>query len=121
MQAEHCRQISGRRRYSGGENVAIGPMLYPMTKGIEPIIEDLAAEEMPANPPDMVIVAGREIVVPDHQTVEIGDLERGMVELRWLAGDRREIERVMIARQDTPITADEQGCRSLRRVQDFIG
>jgi len=77
-----------------------------VAEGIEPVIEDLAAHDVAANAPGGLAAGGLEMLVAEHQVIEIGNFESGVEQSRR-AGQLREEQGVMVARHVAPVTAQE--------------
>ena len=65
-------------RIGGGEQIAIRPMFQLVTEWVFPIVEDLAAHDVAADTPCRLPLLLLQILVTQHEIVEIGDLERGV-------------------------------------------
>ena len=48
------------------------------------------------------------MIVPDHQVVKIDDFKGGVMELRLLARNLREIQRMVVGQLVATVTPDEQ-------------
>ena len=69
----------------------VGPVLVHAAPGVGPVVVDLAAEQMPAEPPHVLVGSeGFEIVVAHGDVVDVGHLERQMVEPGLLVAQAEE-------------------------------
>ena len=57
------------------QEVGICPVLVDQAEGAFPVVEDLPAEQMPADAPDVFALAPLQVVVPGHQIVQIAHFE----------------------------------------------
>src|SRR6266446_658678 len=64
------------------EEIAVGVMLDRVAERVLPVIEDLAADDVAADAPEVAPALRRQPFMPEHLVVEIVDLEGGMVEMR---------------------------------------
>jgi hypothetical protein len=78
--AEQAGEVGHVGRGRVVEQVAVGPVLDHVTVGVEPVVVDLAAEDVPADPPLGVVPTLHEVGVSGHEVVEVGHLERRVVE-----------------------------------------
>ena len=76
------------------EQIAVGPMFHHVSPWIQPIVVDLASENVASNTPLVRVATAREVRVATHEVVKVGDFERRMVERRLSRTD--EEQRVMI-------------------------
>ena len=94
-------------------------MLDHVAEGIEPVVVDLAAQNVAADAPLRMPAGGREVRVAGHQIVEVGNLERGMVEL-GLADPEQE-QRVVIDELLAAIAAQKRTERRGLVERDLVG
>src|SRR6185437_11442896 len=69
------------RRLGRVEEIAVAIMFHGVAVGVLPVIEDLAADEMPADAPEVAPTALGEPGMAEILVVEIVDLERAVVEM----------------------------------------
>src|SRR5688572_20367795 len=63
------------------QHIGIGPVLVHAAPGILPVVVDLAAQQVPADAPDMLVLAGAlQMLVAHHQVIEAVHLERHVVQ-----------------------------------------
>src|SRR5215510_11425080 len=95
------------RAAPGIQAVGVGPALVHPAPGIRPVVVDLAAEQVSANPPHVLVLAEflQALVTTEH-VVDIVDLEREVVEpgLLVLEAEEHMVIDVLVA----PITAVER-------------
>src|ERR1051325_7470378 len=71
-------QVGRRARV---QHIGIGPVLVHAAPRILPVVVDLAAEQMPADAPDVLVLAGvLQVLVTEHQVVVARHLKREMVQ-----------------------------------------
>ena len=116
-----CRrfqEVMGAGRHGGVEQIAVGPVLDGEAERILPVVEDLSAEDVAPDAP-VVADAGRgEMIVPDHQVVEVGDLPGDVSELRLARLEQQ--QGVMIGREIAAVAADEAAERPLRPLEVHV-
>src|SRR5947207_10058516 len=88
------------------QHVGVGPVLVHAPPRVFPVVEDLAAEQMPADAPDVPVARGALLLVADHEVFEALHLERQMVEpdVRRLEAE----ERVMVDERVAAVAAVER-------------
>src|SRR5882757_5920462 len=74
LMAKHRRDVGDAGGNVGGKQIAIGPMFDAMAERVLPVIEHLAAEDVAADAPIMLVIPAFQMFVTRHQIVEIGDL-----------------------------------------------
>src|SRR6266851_4144039 len=74
----------------GVEDVGVGPVLVHAAPRIGPVIEQLAADQMAADAPHVLIALSLEMLVADHHVVDVGGLVGEMVEAALVAADAEE-------------------------------
>ena len=70
-------------RVGGGEKVAVRPMFQFVAERIFPIIENLAAHDVPADPPGRLMLPGFQMLVTEHKVIEVADFKRGMKQTQF--------------------------------------
>src|SRR5919204_4414114 len=71
--------------------VAVRPVLVHAAPRIRPVVIDLAAEQVPPDAPHVLVLADLlEILVPGEHVVDVGDLEREVIQARTLVLDAEE-------------------------------
>src|SRR5436309_14143935 len=69
------------RTAPGVQTVGVGPALVYPTPGIRPVVVDLAAEQMPADPPHVLVLAEFcQALVTTEYVVNVVDFEREVVQ-----------------------------------------
>src|SRR5262245_61685956 len=81
----------------GVQDIGVGPMLMHATPRIGPIVEELAADQVAANAPHMLVALLLQMLVADHDVVDIGGLERQVIEAALVAANAEEGMMVDIA------------------------
>src|SRR4029077_6022874 len=74
-------------RGAGVEHIGVGPMLVHATPRIGPVIEELAADQGAAEGPHVLIALFLQMLVADHDIVDIGGLVGQMVEAALVAAN----------------------------------
>src|SRR6516165_7187936 len=72
-------------------------MLVHAAPRVGPVIEQLAADQMAADAPHMLVTLARQMLMADHHVVDVGGLVRQMVEPAPVATDAEEGVMVDIA------------------------
>src|SRR5690349_16199370 len=67
------------------ERIGIGPVLVHAAPGVLPVVEDVAAELVATDAPDMSVALRLQVVVTDHHVVDVLDLEGQVIEPVLLA------------------------------------
>ena len=93
-------------RLVGVEQVSVRIVLVLLAPGIAPVVEDLAAEQMPADAPGVAVPLRHQDLLAHLDRVEVDDLEGDMVDLRFEAS--RDEQRVMVARLVAAVEAHER-------------
>ena len=63
------------------EPIAVGPVLVHAAPGVGPVVVDLAPQHVPADAPHVLVRAElRQVIVTHGDVIDIGDLERQVVE-----------------------------------------
>src|SRR5262245_17163916 len=89
------------------EPIRIGPVLVHAAPWVGPVVVDLAAEEMPANAPHVLVLAEmREMLMSHEHVVEVLHLEGEVIQARALVPDAE--EHVMIDVVLAPIAPVER-------------
>src|SRR6516165_3968160 len=65
-------------------------MLVHAAPRIGPVIEELAADQMAADAPHMLVALARQMLVTDHHVIDVGGLVRQMVEPALVATNAKE-------------------------------
>jgi hypothetical protein len=86
----------------GVEHIGIGPMLVHAAPRVGPVIEELAADQMAAYAPHVLVAFANQMLVTDHHVVDIGGLVGEVIEPALVAANAE--EGVMV---DVPVTAVE--------------
>jgi hypothetical protein len=103
-----------------GEEIAIGPMFELVPPGIFPVVEDLAAEYVPADTPRGCSFRPMQMTVSAHEIIEACDFESGVVEA-WRIGRLNQKQRMVIGWHLTAIAAEKCSDGRSRRCFNFIG
>ena len=69
----------------GVEHVGVGPVLVHPSPRVGPVIEQLAADQMAADAPHVLIAFAGQMLVTDHHVVDVGRLVGEMVEAALVA------------------------------------
>lgn len=95
------------RRLALVQEIAVDIVLEDEARGVEPVIEYLAAHYVPAHAPAVLVAVLPEPVVAQHLGVEIMRLEGGVVHV--ILGAFEEEETVMVYKLIASVQA-EKGC-----------
>src|SRR5260370_37517022 len=87
------------------EEIAVGVVLDRVAEGILPVVEDLAADDVAADAPEVPPALRREPFVAERLIVEIVDLEGGVVEMRLRTFGEGDC--VVVGESGTAIAAQE--------------
>src|SRR6202040_1152204 len=74
----------------GVQHVGVGPVLMHAAPRIGPVIEQLAADQMAADAPHMLVALLPQMLVADHYVVDVGGLIGQVVEPALVAADAEE-------------------------------
>src|SRR5215472_8656171 len=74
----------------GIQHVGIGPMLVHAAPRIGPVVEQLAADQMAADAPHMLVALLLQMLVADHHIVDIGSLKGQVIEAALVAANAEE-------------------------------
>src|SRR5208282_807561 len=88
------------------EQVSVRIVLVLLAPGIAPVVDDLAAEQMPTDAPGVAVALRHQDLLAHLDRVEIDDLEGDMVDFRFEAS--RDEQRVMVARLVAAVEAHER-------------
>src|SRR5579862_2661465 len=77
-------------RHAGVEHVGVGPMFMHPAPRVAPIIVYLAAERMAAETPEVLVALCVQVLVADHDIVDVGRLVAEVVEPGLVAADAEE-------------------------------
>src|SRR5215471_18111229 len=69
------------------EHVGVGPMFVHAAPWVGPVIEQLAADQMAANAPHVLIALALQMLVTGHHVVDVGGLVGEMVEAALVAAN----------------------------------
>src|SRR5882672_6778098 len=108
------------RAASGVQAVGVGPALVHPAPGIRPVVVDLATEQVPADPPHVLVLAEflQALVTTEH-VIDIVDLEREVIQPGLLVpeAEKHVVIDVLIVRADEAQRVAEplHGLLELRR------
>src|SRR6266581_6932477 len=77
-------------RGAGVQHISVGPMLVHATPRIGPVIEQLTADQVTADAPHVLVTLALQMLVADHDVVDIGGLVGQMVKATLVAADAEE-------------------------------
>src|SRR6516162_7588789 len=84
------------------EHIGVGPVLVHPAPRVGPVIEQLAADQMAADAPHVLVAFAGQMLVTDHHVVDVGRLVGEMIEAALVAANAE--EGVMV---DIPVAAVE--------------
>ena len=102
------------------EDVAIGVVLVLLAPGVAPVVEDLAAEKMPADAPGMPVAPCHHDLLTHLDRVQVDHFKRNVIDLGF--EPERDEQRVMVGRLVAAIEAHERADRrSVGQAHDVGG
>src|SRR5215510_5137815 len=105
--AERLVRRQQMRAAPGVQAIGVGPALVHPAPGIRPVVVDLAAEQVPADPPHVLVLAEfLQALVTGEHVVDVVDLEREVVQPSLLVLEAE--EHVMIDVLVATVTAVER-------------
>src|SRR5579872_5372774 len=84
-----CRLV---RAVAHSKEIAVGPMFQFMSPWVFPVIENLAAQDVPPHAPGRSALGALQMRMAEHQIVEVHDFERRVIE-PWRGRRLQEEER----------------------------
>src|SRR5215831_13770191 len=93
----------------GVQHIGVSPMLVDAAPRIGPVIEQLAADQMAADAPHMLVALLLQMLVADHYIVDVGGFVRQVVEPALVAADaeKRMMVDIVVAAVEPVERADD--------------